>query len=680
MNEYRSLLKRAWLPGGRRAECRQAVGRLVCTTAASFLLALTSPLATAAQVSNPAPSIGVAQGSPGSAGAASDSGRRELSKADADAWLDGFVPFALQQYDIAGAEVVIVKDGEVVTERGFGYADLAAHKPVDPGLTLFRPGSISKLFTWTAVMQLVEQGKIDLDADVNQYIDFKIPPYHGRPVTMRDLMTHTAGFGDVFKGIVANSGATPPLDVVVKRMLPARIFAPGTTPAYSNYGATLAGYIVQRVSGMPYELYVERNIFQPLGMTHSTMHQPLPASLEPFMSKGYAAASKGAKAFELVAISPAGGASVSGDDMAKFMIALLNHGAGLMRSQTADQMLAPTRVVLPGLNRMALGFYEQQVNGLSAVGHGGDTNLFHSYLWLLPAQHVGIYMSLNSAGVSEAASFDIRGGLFQAFGDRYFPSSAQAPAELSTAMADAKKLVGNYSVSRGSFTNFIDLANFVQQTHVGLDTDGRPQIPNEFSVRPHKWIEIAPFVWQDAYGLERLGAKVENGKVVRWSISAVSPFMVWDRVPWARNTAWLMPAFLAGVGIIAITALGWPIGAAIRTFYGATFRLIGSDLILHRLTSGLSWVALGVIGGWMMLVQSIGSGKADFDGYIRLLEIASAVGSVSLVACAVFGVFRSWTAQGAWLGRIWSSLRAAAAVSILWVAVAFHIISFGVNY
>lgn len=462
---------------------------------------------------------------------ATDSARHELSKADADAWLDGFMPYALLQDDIAGAEVVIVKDGQVLTERGFGYADMATRTAVDPTLTIFRAGSVSKLFTWTAVMQLVEQGKIDLDADVNRYIDFKIPPFRGRPITMRDLMTHTPGFGEVFKGGIRSTGAVPPLGVVVKRMLPDRIYPAGTTPAYSNYGCALAGYVVERISGMPFNTYVEHNIFQPLGMVHSTFRQPPPPDLAPLLSKSYAIASKGATPFELVSIPPAGGVSVSGDDMAKFMMALLNQGANLMRPRTAQQMLEPTRVVLPELSRMALGFYEQQVNGLSAIGHGGDLNHARAYLWLLPAQNIGVYIVMNSSGASEAASFDIRLGLFQAFCDRYFP----APSD-------------------------------------------------------------------------------------------------------------------------------------------------GIDRALHRLIHGLSWLALATLAGWMLLFQSFGTTDASLDGWIWLLEIASAIGFAGLAACALWMAARAWTRPVTWSARAWSTLRAAGALSILWVAVAFHLISFGVNY
>ena len=102
-------------------------------------------------------------------------GGHELNKTDVDAWLDGYIPYALARGDIAGAVVVVVKDGQVLTQRGYGFSDVEKRTPVSPETTLFRPGSVSKLFTWTAVMQLVEQGKIDLDKDVNAYLDFKIP-------------------------------------------------------------------------------------------------------------------------------------------------------------------------------------------------------------------------------------------------------------------------------------------------------------------------------------------------------------------------------------------------------------------------------------------------------------------------------------------------------------------------
>jgi CubicO group peptidase (beta-lactamase class C family) len=232
-----------------------------------------------------------------------------LTGADLEAWLDGFMTYALPRGNIAGGVVVVVKDGEVLLQKGYGYADVAVQKPVDPALTLFRPGSVSKLFTWTAVMQLVEQGRIDLDADVNSYLDFEIPADGGEVVTMRHIMTHTPGFEEQVKGLMGVGDGPVPLGDHLKRWTPERIFAPGSTPAYSNYATALAGYVVERVSGMSFDDYLDQHVFEPLEMTHSTFRQPLPARLQEHMSKGYRLASAPPEPFEVVGPAPAGSLS-----------------------------------------------------------------------------------------------------------------------------------------------------------------------------------------------------------------------------------------------------------------------------------------------------------------------------------------------------------------------------------
>jgi CubicO group peptidase (beta-lactamase class C family) len=274
--------------------------------------------------------------------AAAPTGPHELTKADLDAWLDGYMPAALSAGDIPGAVVVVVKDGQILSARGFGYADVAKKLPVDPERTLFRPGSVSKLFTWTAVMQQVEAGKLNLDTDVNKYLDFNIPAYDGKPITLRQIMTHTAGFEEYGKGVVFyDPKYIQPLDAYLKSYVPKRIYAPGTTPAYSNWATTLAGYIVQRSSGEPFDAYIERHIFTPLGMRNSTFRQPLPAALSAQMSVGYGKDAKAGK-FEVVGPGPAGALSSSGTDMARFMLANLQggevDGQRILSKRTLDTM------------------------------------------------------------------------------------------------------------------------------------------------------------------------------------------------------------------------------------------------------------------------------------------------------------------------------------------------------
>ncbi len=234
----------------------------------------------------------------------------EMTPEDVGAFLDGILPQQLAREDVAGVVVSVVKDGKVLFAKGYGYSDVEKKVPVSPDTTLFRPGSISKLFTWTSVMQLVEQGKLDLDRDINDYLDFKIPATYPKPITLRNVMTHTPGFEETVQELfVGDAKDLKPLGPYLKEHLPERIFPPGTTPAYSNYATAMAGYIVQRVSGQDYFDYIDEHILKPLGMTHSTFRQPLPDSLASMMSKGYDVASQPAKKFEFVEAMPAGSSS-----------------------------------------------------------------------------------------------------------------------------------------------------------------------------------------------------------------------------------------------------------------------------------------------------------------------------------------------------------------------------------
>src|SRR5438132_6154131 len=251
----------------------------------------------------------------------------ELTSTDLEAFLDGMMPSQLQRENIAGAAISVVKDGKLIFAKGYGFSDVEKRTPVTADNTLFRPGSISKLFTWTSVMQLAEQGKLDLDKDVNEYLDFKIPPAYGKPITLKNIMTHTAGFEELGRDLfVSDAQHMHSLEQFLKHHTPDRIFPPGVVPAYSNYATALAGYIVQRVSGKPFEQYVQDNIYTPLNMQRSTFVQPLPDNFKPLMSNGYKKASEKAQPFEFVEAYPAGSVSTSAQDMCNFMIAHLQDG------------------------------------------------------------------------------------------------------------------------------------------------------------------------------------------------------------------------------------------------------------------------------------------------------------------------------------------------------------------
>ena len=278
---------------------------------------------------------------------------------------------------------------------------------------------------------MVEQGKIDLDRDINVYLkDFKIPATFPQPITMKHLLTHSPGFEDFAVGL----GARIPADLstlsrVLREKMPARVFPPGEIIAYSNYGAALAGYIVEQVSGLSYEIYVEENILKPLGMTRSTVRQPLPAALEPDMAVGYkfADGQYQPQSFELFkGLVPAGTMSAPVNDMAKFMIAHLEQGrhrsGRILNEETMHMMHSRMLASDPRCSGMAGGFWEYQHNGLRLLEHAGDTLYFHTLLDLIPEKKVGIYLAYSGSDAN-GPSLD-RSGLIQAFLDRYFPGTA----------------------------------------------------------------------------------------------------------------------------------------------------------------------------------------------------------------------------------------------------------------
>ena len=610
-------------------------------------------------------------------------GPRAMTAADVETWLDGLMPSALRRGDVAGAVVVIVKDGQILAQKGYGYADVATRRPVDPLRTMFRAGSTSKLFTWTAVMQLVERGQLDLDTDVNVYLDFKLRPYDGKPVTLRQIMTHTAGFEEMLKGLIfSNPKRISPLGDAVKQQIPRRIFAPGTTPAYSNYATGLAGYIVERRSGLSFDDYVERHIFGPLQMARASFRQPLPFRYMPFLSSGYDLASAPPKPYEFIRYAPAGSLTVTGADMAKFLIAHLNGGGGLLRPETLRQMHETKLTIMPALNRMALGFYEQNINGRIAIAHGGDTQWFHSDLWLFPAEKVGAFISFNSNGANGAAS-DIRAAFFEQFADRYLPELRPAGRISAAAAAEhARAMVGSYMPSRRVDGNFLRLMELGRSLSISLDDRGGLVIPAIVGLdgAPRRWVEIAPFVWREVDGHERLAAQVVDGKVVRVSVDSLSPYMVFDRTPWHRLTSWIALPLLISLIVILLTALSWPAAALVRRHYGAKPVLTGVARRFHRLTRLLCFAVLAVILAWVILAGTMISDleKLDgrFDTLVLILQIIGLDVIAGLVIAAVLEARSIWRDGRAWPVKLWNGAIIVAAGLILWATIIFKLVSF----
>lgn len=615
---------------------------------------------------------------------------RELSAADAESWLDGFFPYALAQGDIAGAAVVIVKDGEVVALRGYGCADVAKGTPVDPARTLFRTGSVGKLFTWTAVMQQVEAGRLDLDRDVNDYLDFRIPPRDGKPVTLRNLMTHTPGFEEAIKRLVTDRPerlASP--EAYLKAWTPERIFPPGEVPAYSNYGVTLAGYILERVSGERYDDYVDRHVFGPLGMSHSTTRQPLPASFEADMSRGYLRGSGPAMPFEHFGVAPAGGATTTAADMAPFMIAWLRGGeAGSVRILEPDTVRRTLETKLPivsPLNGMLLGFYEKNLNGRRIAGHGGDSQYFHSTLNLFADDDVGVYVVVNSTGRDGAAGA-VLSEFMGAFADRYFPATEAAGAVgAEDAVRHARQMAGTYMASRGQSSNFFSVLGFLSQVKVTVDGSGGLLVPGLVDAKgePLRWREVSPFVWHQVGGKERLAARVEGGRVVMWSVDSVSPFLVMLPAPWWKSSAVFGPLLAASLVVLACSLLAWPVVALLRRHYRLWPANAGPEGRPWRLARIAAAGALAALAAWAALIAQVEGNLFAYspalDPWIVVLKIATTVACFGGLAAALWDARRSGVRRG-WAARSASVLLALAFATLAWLAVVLRLAGGSTDY
>ncbi len=456
----------------------------------------------------------------------------ETRVGELEAFVDGAMAMGIANREIAGAVFVLVADGEVVFQKGYGYADVEARKPVDPARTLFRPGSVSKLFTWTALMQLVEQGKVDLDAPIDRYLDFTIPDTFPQKIRVRDLLDHTPGFEDGYADMfVSSPDEYRPLGPWLASHIPARVRPPGQEISYSNYGSAIAGYIVERVSGEDFFDYVDRHIFQPLGMTRSTFREPLPSGWEGDAAVGYEWKDGRfvAQPPEMIRnIAPAGSMSAPGADMARFMIAHLQDGqidgTRILRPETAQQMRTRLAANSPGLPGLAHGFLEGRVSNPRIVWHGGNTGEFHSNLVLAPEANVGFFISTTGGDGSSLA----RSELTALVTERLFPTErlplwTGAPAEL---------VEGTYRTNRRSYTSYrLDPASLIQ-----VRRDGEHGLVMTLNGETVRWEQVGPRVFQQSsaatslYGPLGLLQFYGEGGDTRFSFEA-QPYTLYRLIP-----------------------------------------------------------------------------------------------------------------------------------------------------
>lgn len=524
--------------------------------------------------------------------------------AEVAAFFDGLMRAHLDAHHGAGAVVAVVRGDSLFFARGYGFADVAARRPVRPDETLFRLASISKLFVWTAVMQLAADGQVDLDADVNTYLEgVQVPATFDEPITLRHLMTHTPGFEDHVIGLFARDPArVRPLAEVLQAEMPVRVRPPGQVASYSNHGTGIAAHVVEQVSGMEWNAYVEERILGPLGMARTTFRQPVPEALMADVSRGYRYAG-GAfveEGFEYIPLTAAGGASATATDLARFMRAHLNLGrlgdAVILDSTTARRMQATLFEPAPGLNGMAHGFIEMDRNGYRVIGHGGALLSFHSVLALLPEEGVGLFVAFNATGGGGAPE-----EVYEAFMDRFYPAPVPVLVADATARDRLNRYAGAFRSVRYSHTTLARLGAAFGSIDVSVTEDGRLRTEGDETLF---WMETGPGTFREEHGQRRLAFREDEEGAVTHLLLGEQPVMAYERVGFVESPA--LHGWLAVICtlVLVLAVVGWPAAAVVRRRHGVRLEPHEAVPGIARLVAWTAALALATFLGIFVVAMS----------------------------------------------------------------------------
>lgn len=574
-----------------------------------------------------------------------------LTADDTRTFLNSLVPSLLARGAVAGAAIVVVKDEQVLFAGGFGHDDLAAGTRVDPDRTLFQVASISKLFTTLAVLRLVDAGRLDLDADIRTYVpDLPLAPLHGT-VTLRHLLTHSAGFEEVDKfSFLPVPADVPELEDFVRNNLPRPLYPPGSVTAYSNYGAALSGLIVQRVSGQAFSTFMRDQVLRPLGMTSSGFDQPAAISGDLRVSKAYVAAPGPEAGSAFVGMVPAGGLSATPADMGRFMRGLLaiRQGAtgGLLRPETLARAWSRVHSADPGMAGMGIGFIERSRRGLRIFGHDGSTPFIHSSVNFLIDEGVAIFITTNSLGRNGGGPW-VRRAVFEAFIDRYFAAPVTAAPTIAPSPPPrwVKAAEGAYRDSRWAASTFLRYTLLEDQVLFTVNADGTVTLSSarDISGQLVRWRPTEREGHYASADGHHLILSRQDGQVASIATDAGGQTSRYFQVHGLDD---------GYIGRMVVISAGWLMLAA------AGLRLVGwlVGRMLHRQTphswglaawTGVVWGGLTLLW-WDADVRS--EGKLDFstrfDGTLFSLSISSVMALV-LVLPMLTHVYRSLRDEGA---------------------------------
>ncbi|WP_092894077.1 serine hydrolase domain-containing protein [Halopelagius inordinatus] len=461
-----------------------------------------------------------------------------------------------------GATVAIVSGDAPILTKGYGTADVDADVPVRADETVFRVGSVGKLVTYTAVMQGVARGVLDLDTDVNSYLGdsgVTIPSAYDAPVTLRHLGTHTAGFeSKLDPDIVDDPAAVDSLETVLIDQQRSRVRQPGELVGYSNYGAGLAGHVVAEAHDTTFEEYVQSEIFDPLGMTHGTFAQPVPAGHPGGLAAPHVREGESLRVADDVYINmrPAGSLSATATDMAAFMSAHLGDGAvgdtRILDAGTAKKMHSRHHVRHPAVTNWRYGFHEYGNPDADLIGHSGATVNFRSYLLLAPDHDVGVFVAYNS-NPSEGPKAVVD-EIVAEYGLQHAPTTP-TPTSRPGGRERAETVAGEYSLSYLPQSGPLQVVDLIERLTVEPAANGGLRTTT-LDGDARRWVETEPYVFEAVGGHDVLAFEVTDGEVNVLNVNS-EPTGVYQPVPFHERQLVAGGVLGTAVSGFGLSLAGW---------------------------------------------------------------------------------------------------------------------------
>jgi CubicO group peptidase (beta-lactamase class C family) len=634
----------------------------------------TVPLASEAETPPPPPPVARPAPPPAEpAPAAKLAPGQAIPAGELESFVDGYIRHAMARDHIAGVTVSVVQNGQLVMKKGYGFASLEPKRAVDPDRTLFRIGSISKTFTWIALMKEVEAGRIRLDAPVNLYLPEKVQVRDqgfDQPVRVQNLMDHSAGFEDRVLGQLfeRNYERVRPLDVYLRQERPRRVHAPGAISSYSNYGAALAGEAASYTSGKPYERLVEDEILNPLGMAHTTFREPhpakaglpapMPAALAADVSQPFRWTPAGfeTRDYEFIGqIGPAGAGSSTAGDMARYMLMQLgngqSNGAMIYGAKAAQAFRTPLRATPAGINGWAHGFaIHEMPGGHVGYGHDGGTLSFFSEMVVVPDLNLGIFVSTNTDTGGE-----LSGRLPNAIVREFYAPPQVYPRAGAAELAQAGALYGGYYVS--TRRPYSGLEGFVLSLRAGATVsvtgDGRLLVSDPGGVSAFTLdgpVDQGRFIGVADDG--RLAFTIKDGRAVNFLGSGGAALF-------QRASFWRQPTTLALLGALAaVAAIATLAGVAVRNRREFRENQIQSRASLVQNIQAALWLAaLALFALWASKTGDQAQIMYRWPGVLMITASACALVAAGLTATTLIALPAIW--RGGRRVDSWTPLRKA---------------------